>query len=209
MHSPHPEGHAPLLAVTWRNTLASMGLATLIEEVMPVAVTRIFSSPLDIPKKERSRYFHFFTSVAALMEAPEFFRLNAHKTIVVTEGDTRTPLPEGFRTLDATLPRHELIRSFLMMEQAAHGGGRRLPEDVREQSAKSGETAPHLTARETEVLREIVKGYINKEIATHLNISLTTVITHRKNIVEKLHARSVSQLTIYAVSRGIVRPEEI
>ena len=43
-----------------------------------------------------------------------------------------------------------------------------------------------LSAREIEVLVLITKGLINKEIADKLNISLTTVITHRKNIVEKL-----------------------
>ena len=61
-----------------------------------------------------------------------------------------------------------------------------------------------LTTREVEVLTLIVQGFINKEIADRLNISLTTVITHRKNIVEKLGIRSVSGLTIYAVMNGYV-----
>ena len=63
-------------------------------------------------------------------------------------------------------------------------------------------TQPHqeiLSAREIEVLVLITKGLINKEIADKLNISLTTVITHRKNITEKLGIKSVSGLTIYAV----------
>ena len=54
-----------------------------------------------------------------------------------------------------------------------------------------------LSAREIEVLVLITKGLINKEIADKLNISLTTVITHRKNITEKLGIKSVSGLTIY------------
>ena len=61
-----------------------------------------------------------------------------------------------------------------------------------------------LSKREIDVLRLIVKGYINKEIADKLNIGLTTVITHRKNIVTKLGRRSVSALTIYAVMHGYV-----
>ena len=48
------------------------------------------------------------------------------------------------------------------------------------------------------------QGYINKEIADKLNISLSTVITHRRNIMEKLNAKSVSALTIYAVMQGFV-----
>jgi len=61
-----------------------------------------------------------------------------------------------------------------------------------------------LSNREIEVLSLVVQGYINKEIALKLNISLTTVITHRKNIMEKLGMKSVSALTIYAVMHGYV-----
>jgi DNA-binding CsgD family transcriptional regulator len=66
-----------------------------------------------------------------------------------------------------------------------------------------------LSQREQEVLALLVKGYINKEIADRLNISLATVVTHRKNITEKLGLKSVSALTIYAVTHGIVRVDEI
>jgi DNA-binding NarL/FixJ family response regulator len=55
----------------------------------------------------------------------------------------------------------------------------------------------------------IVKGYINKEIADRLNIGLTTVISHRKNIMTKLGLRSVSALTIYAVMHGYINIDQI
>ena len=66
-----------------------------------------------------------------------------------------------------------------------------------------------LSAREIEVLILITKGLINKEIADKLNISLTTVISHRKNITEKLGIKSVSALTIYAVMNGYISPDSI
>lgn len=66
-----------------------------------------------------------------------------------------------------------------------------------------------ISQRETEVLSLVVKGLINKEIADRLNISLATVVTHRKNITEKLHLKSVSALTVYAVMNGIVSVDEI
>ena len=47
-------------------------------------------------------------------------------------------------------------------------------------------TEHELSIREIEVLILITKGLINKEIADKLHISLTTVISHRKNITEKL-----------------------
>jgi DNA-binding NarL/FixJ family response regulator len=61
-----------------------------------------------------------------------------------------------------------------------------------------------LSAREIEVLTLIAKGMLNKEIADKLNIGITTVISHRRNIIEKLGMRSVSALTIYAVMRGYI-----
>ena len=61
-----------------------------------------------------------------------------------------------------------------------------------------------LTRREVEVMSLVVQGCINKEIAHRLNISLATVVTHRKNIMEKLALKSVSALTIYAVVNGYV-----
>ena len=61
-----------------------------------------------------------------------------------------------------------------------------------------------MSDREIEVLSLIAQGLINKEIASLLNISLTTVISHRKNIMDKLGMKSVSALTIYAVMHGYV-----
>ena len=66
-----------------------------------------------------------------------------------------------------------------------------------------------LSVREIEVLVLITKGLINKKIADKLNISLTTVITHRKNITEKLGIKSVSGLTIYAVMNGYIEADRI
>lgn len=60
-----------------------------------------------------------------------------------------------------------------------------------------------LSAREKDVLRLLVKGKINKEIADELCISINTVITHRKNITSKTGIKSVSGLSIYALMNGI------
>lgn len=61
-----------------------------------------------------------------------------------------------------------------------------------------------LSERETEVLAELVKGFSNKEIAHRLHISIHTVISHRKNIVEKTGIKSLPGLTIYAISKKII-----
>ena len=63
-----------------------------------------------------------------------------------------------------------------------------------------------LSQREIDVLRLVVSGCINKEIASRLNISINTVLTHRKNITAKLGIKSVSGLTFYAMMNGIIAP---
>jgi DNA-binding CsgD family transcriptional regulator len=50
----------------------------------------------------------------------------------------------------------------------------------------------------------MVKGFANKEIADTLNISIHTVISHRKNITEKTGIKSLSGLTIYAITKKII-----
>lgn len=66
-----------------------------------------------------------------------------------------------------------------------------------------------LTKRETEILKLIVSGNLNKEIADKLNISLNTVLTHRKNILSKTGIKTVSGLTLYCISNGLLSPDAL
>jgi len=61
-----------------------------------------------------------------------------------------------------------------------------------------------LSDREQEVLVLVAKGLLNKEIADKLNISINTVITHRKNITRKTGIKTVPGLTVYAILSGLV-----
>lgn len=61
-----------------------------------------------------------------------------------------------------------------------------------------------LSDREKEILISVVKGMSNKEIADHHNISIHTVITHRRNMARKLNIHSISGLTIYAIINKLV-----
>jgi DNA-binding CsgD family transcriptional regulator len=62
-----------------------------------------------------------------------------------------------------------------------------------------------LTTRERDVLIHLVNGESNKEISDNLNISIHTVISHRRNIVRKTKIKSPSGLAIYAVTSGIIK----
>ncbi len=66
-----------------------------------------------------------------------------------------------------------------------------------------------LSPREKEVVIGIVKGMSNKEIANLINVSVNTVMTHRRNISSKLQIHSPAGLTIYAIVSNLVTMEEI
>jgi DNA-binding NarL/FixJ family response regulator len=61
-----------------------------------------------------------------------------------------------------------------------------------------------LTDREREILQLVAEGRTNKEAATLLNISITTVETHRTHILQKLGLHSIPDLILYAVRKGII-----
>ena len=66
-----------------------------------------------------------------------------------------------------------------------------------------------LSDREKEVLVCMAKGQKNSEIADALNISVHTVITHRKNIVKKTGIKSVAALTVYAILNNLIDEKDI
>ncbi|MBR4147390.1 MAG: response regulator transcription factor [Bacteroidales bacterium] len=61
-----------------------------------------------------------------------------------------------------------------------------------------------LSKREIDVLVAVAKGMMNKEIADKMNISIHTVISHRKNITKKTGIKSVAGLTVYAMINGLI-----
>ena len=61
-----------------------------------------------------------------------------------------------------------------------------------------------LTDREKEVLQLLAEGRANKEVATLLDLSLSTVETHRANLMQKLNLHNTAEVVLYAVRKGII-----
>jgi DNA-binding NarL/FixJ family response regulator len=61
-----------------------------------------------------------------------------------------------------------------------------------------------LTDREKEVLQLLAEGCSNKEVATQLNVGLSTIETHRANLMQKLNLHSTAEIVLYAVRKGII-----
>jgi DNA-binding CsgD family transcriptional regulator len=84
--------------------------------------------------------------------------------------------------------------------------GRKLQKHFRNTEYKS---ANALSDRETDVLKEIVRGRSNKETADVLNISIHTVMSHRKNIMLKTGIKSQAGLTVYALTNNILNVDSL
>ena len=188
----------PKVAIIDPNTLAAVGLKQLLQNVMPIMTIDTFGSLAELEANQPDDYFHYFVATNIVIENRQFFSQRRQKTIVLTLGLDTTSQLSSFHSLCINMPESQLVRALLMLQQHAHHGGRNLPPMPNALQQKV------LSDREIEVMALIVQGFINKEIAEQLNISLSTVITHRKNIMDKLCVKSVSALTIYAVMHGYV-----
>lgn len=76
--------------------------------------------------------------------------------------------------------------------------------NTNQNNTNSETQSEKLSNREIEVLIQLVHGLSNKEIADKLNLSIHTVISHRKNISQKTGIKSQSGLTIYAISNKLI-----
>ena len=76
---------------------------------------------------------------------------------------------------------------------------------VRYLSSKNvADTYELLTGRERQILQLLAEGQANKDIANILNLSPTTVISHRQHIFQKLNLHSLAELILYAIRKGVV-----
>ena len=189
---------SPSIAIIDPNTLAAIGLKTILQEIMSIMQVDTFGSFAELQANNPEKYFHYFVAMNIVLENRQFFLEHRAKTIVLTLALDDAASMSNFHSLSVNVPEKQFVRSLLALEQHAHAHGRNLPpiQQCTRQNV--------LSDREIEVLSLVAQGHINKEIADILNISMPTVISHRKNITDKLGMKSISALTIYAVMHGYV-----
>ena len=97
--------------------------------------------------------------------------------------------------LELDLGKHTFIEDDVLIPAATR---------LEQQMMPPREESEELSAREKEILVCVAKGMQNKEIADHCNISVYTVITHRKNITRKTGIKTVAGLTVYALLNNLI-----
>ena len=98
-------------------------------------------------------------------------------------------------SLESDLERHTFIEDGILVPVVS-----RMEDESDAPKGEGGE----LSAREKEILVAVAKGMLNKEIADLYNISIYTVISHRKNITRKTGIKTVAGLTVYALLNNLI-----
>ncbi len=190
----------PCIAIVDHNTLSRTQLQSIIKETFGGIEVYSYGNMACFIKDSNRHFVHFFVSSDILFRHIDEFETLQNQTTVLCEGQNRRFEAAGYDVLDISLPVKEIVGKLTVIRLASRYG-EELPKAARIKEA--------LSAREREVLRLMVKGFINKEIAQELEISLPTAIFHRNNICGKLQTRSLGRLTIFAVMSGIVDINDI
>ena len=189
---------APRIAVVTPNVLTGIGLKSLLEKMMPGTGILLLERAEEVTAETAAGIAHWFVAAESAIAQSAFFSERRARCILLVEGPPQ-PTLRGYLCLNVCQSEEGLVRDMLHLRRQGHGDA----------APHRTEKHPLLTDREADVLRLLVQGFLNKEIADRLGIATTTVITHRRNIIAKVGIRSLSGLTIYAVTQGYVTANQI
>ena len=120
--------------------------------------------------------------------------LSEHTDAAIVALATALHDEESLRQYDGVISLYDQPQGVIAKVRAAL-------ESAQENPKAEGE---ELSVREKEILVCVAKGMLNKEIADRLNLSIHTVITHRKNITRKTGIKTVAGLTVYALLNNLI-----
>ncbi|MDR1880528.1 MAG: LuxR C-terminal-related transcriptional regulator [Tannerellaceae bacterium] len=176
------------IAIILSDTLQSAGLQSVLTDYFsPVEVSCFPSFAAFSPNTDDYDYY-FIRSETFILNMDFFLPRRAKTVTLIHDAEAATQQPSGVHTINVKASQEGIIE--------------RLRQIFSVEGHHTGEKSKDLSAREIDVLQLIAAGCTNKDIADRLNISLNTVLTHRKNITAKLGIKTVSGLTFYAIMNG-------
>lgn len=193
----------PSFAIIDHNTLSYMALKHVLQDIFNHVEVLAYNTMDDFIRDSNRHFVHFFVNSDILFKNADEFETLKGQTTVLSTGQAPNIEKSGYRLLDISLPEEQIIQQLSHLENTGRYGSRQIP------GKEAGDIMQILSQREKDVLKLIVKGRLNKEVADELNISLATAIFHRNNICDKLKTRSVGKLTVMAVLSGLADINEI
>lgn len=190
-------GKTKNIAILLTDSLRAAGLKHLFLDFFSPVEPVLFNAFKDFAEREPDSYDYFITEPIFFITNADFFLLKRNKTILLVQNIKEIAFPHSLNIVCTTSPKETIIEQLY-----------KYLEETNVQRP-NGEQNKGLSIRETDVLRLVVKGFMNKEIADRLHISLNTVLSHRKNIISKLGIKTLPGLTFYAIMNGVVAGDEI
>lgn len=175
-----------IFAIVTPSTLTALGLRGVLNRYFD-ADAEIYRSAAELMEARPERFDAYFVGLDVCLGCIDFLLPRKSKVVLLSESPTENTM---FMSLVTDVPESDLI-------DAIDGCIARIGKS--ELQARE-----ELTPRETDVLRCVARGLMNKEIADALCISVNTVLTHRKNITAKLGIKTVSGLSLYAMMNGLI-----
>ena len=182
------------IAIILPDALQRIGLRSLLTDYFPPVEISLFTSFDHFIPSKNDFFDFYFTLPDMFVFHTAFFLPKRNKTICIVTNDHESESRQSILTVSTS--QEEIFKQLRAILQDAN------------KSYVQTKTGKELSTREKDVLRLIVKGMINKEIADKLFISLNTVLTHRKNITSKLGIKTIPGLTFYAITNGFISSDE-
>lgn len=121
------------------------------------------------------------------------------------DGNLRLEILDLICHLQRDLARHTLVEEDVLIPLVRRMENPGLfRKTLALEKEKEADEREELSDREKEILVCVARGMLNKEIADQNNISIHTVISHRKNITHKIGIKTVAGLTVYAILNGLI-----
>lgn len=178
------------------------GLNSLLTEAEQFRILDTFS---DVAK---------FNEHSSLRQATDIIIINPALVSYGKRGTIRTLFPEGWLValLYSYVDRDTLVQfdeSIEVYDKPSKIINKLEQMASSDKSTKTGAEAGDISDREKEILVAVAKGMMNKEIADLYNISIHTVMAHRKNISRKTGIKSVSGFVVYALLNNYIEEHEV
>ena len=184
----------PRIAIIEPSTIIAEGVATIVRTNACAEVVAMVRRPSEMPTLRTLELDAILLAVCYAEDIASWNDIDDTTIIGI-----QSSLVEGER-----LRRFNALFDIYATEEEIL---RTVREAINAPTQKSHAESHELSERERDVLVLVARGYTNKEIASELNISPHTVISHRKNIVHKTGIRSVAGLTVYAVLNKLIDNE--
>ena len=192
----------PRIALILPDVVQEAGIRALLERYFTSVEVESFAETAGAAREVAATgtpFDGYVTDSGTFAANVDFFLPRRAQCLILTAGrramaDAAKESGETLRTIGTAEPLENLLDAI---------GQTLLP------GAEESNPSDELSAREVQVLQLVVSGAINKEIADRLNISLNTVLTHRKNITAKLGIKTISGLTLYALMHGYISTDTI